>query len=83
MKLGYTPFYDGKQVFLDVNAFFNSHFAVFGNSGSGKSCGTTRVFQNMFQDKRLFPYKSNIILFDSSGEYYNAFSGLNSYLFIK
>ena len=78
MKLGYTPFYDGKQVFLDVNAFFNSHFAVFGNSGSGKSCGTTRVFQNMFQDKRLFPYKSNIILFDSSGEYYNAFSGLNA-----
>ena len=78
MKLGYTPFYDGKQVFMDVNAFFNSHFAVFGNSGSGKSCGTTRVFQNMFQDKRLFPYKSNIILFDSSGEYYNAFSGLNA-----
>ena len=78
MKLGYTPFYEGKEVFLDVNAFFNSHFAVFGNSGSGKSCGTTRVFQNMFHDKRLFPYKSNIILFDSSGEYYNAFSGLNA-----
>ncbi len=78
MKLGYTPFYEGQQVYLDVNSFFNSHFAVFGNSGSGKSCGTTRLFQNMFQDKRLFPYKSNIILFDSSGEYYNAFSGLNA-----
>ena len=78
MKLGYTPFYEGREVYLNVNAFFNSHFAIFGNSGSGKSCGTTRVFQNMFQDRRLFPYKSNIILFDSSGEYYNAFSNLNA-----
>lgn len=78
MKLGYTPFYDGYQVYLDVNSFFSSHFAIFGNSGSGKSCGTTRLFQNMFQDKRLFPYKSNIILFDSSGEYFNAFSNLNA-----
>jgi len=78
MKLGQTPFYDGQQIYLDVNAFFNSHFAIFGNSGSGKSCGTTRLFQNMFHDRRLFPYKSNIILFDSSGEYYNAFSNLNA-----
>ena len=78
MKLGHTPFYEGQQVYLDVNSFFSSHFAIFGNSGSGKSCGTTRLFQNMFQDKRLFPYKSNIILFDSSGEYYNAFSNLNA-----
>ena len=78
MKLGQTPFYEGHQVYLDVNSFFNGHFAIFGNSVSGKSCGTTRLFQNMFQDKRLFPYKSNIILFDSSGEYYNAFSNLNA-----
>ena len=32
----------------------------------------------MFQDERLFPYKSNIIMFDSSGEYYNAFRNLSS-----
>ena len=32
----------------------------------------------MFHDQRLFPYKANILLFDSSGEYYNAFSNLNS-----
>ena len=28
-------------------------------------------------DKRLFPYKSNILIFDASGEYYNAFKDLN------
>ena len=78
MKLGDTPFYDGSSVFLDVNNFFSSHFAIFGNSGSGKSCGISRLFQNMFRDSRLNPCNANIIMLDSSGEYYNAFSNLNS-----
>ncbi len=78
MLLGKSPFYENKDVYMDVNGFFSNHFAIFGNSGSGKSCGVTRIFQNMFEDKRLFPYKSNIILFDSSGEYYNAFKNLST-----
>ena len=77
MKLGVSPFYNDYPVFLDVNNFFSNHFAVFGNSGSGKSCGVSRLFQNMFRDERLYPYKANILLFDSSGEYYNAFRTLN------
>ncbi len=78
MLLGTSPFYNDKDVYMDVNGFFSNHFAIFGNSGSGKSCGVTRVFQNMFEDERLFPYKSNIIMFDSSAEYYNAFKNLSS-----
>jgi len=78
MKLGVSPFYDDFPVFLNVNSFFSNHFAIFGNTGSGKSCGTTRLLQNMFHDERLNPYKANIFIFDSSGEYYNAFSNLNS-----
>ena len=78
MKFGVSPFYNDFPVYLDVNNFFSNHFAIFGNSGSGKSCGVSRLFQNMFHDQRLFPYKANILLFDSSGEYYNAFSNLNS-----
>lgn len=78
MKFGVSPFYNSYPVFLDVNNFFSNHFAIFGNSGSGKSCGISRLFQNMFHDQRLFPYKANILLFDSSGEYYNAFSNLNT-----
>lgn len=77
MKLGVSPFYDDFPVFLDVNNFFSNHFAIFGNTGSGKSCGVSRLFQNMFHDQRLNPYKANILIFDSSGEYYNAFSNLN------
>ncbi len=78
MRLGSTPFYEGSSVFLDVNSFFSSHFAIMGNSGSGKSCGISRLFQNMFHDKRLNPANANIVMLDSSGEYYNAFSNLNS-----
>ena len=78
MRLGNTPFYEGASVFLDVNNFFSSHFAIFGNSGSGKSCGISRLFQNMFHDEKLNPSNANIIMLDSSGEYYNAFSNLNS-----
>ena len=77
MKLGVSPFYDDFPVFLNVNNFFSNHFAIFGNTGSGKSCGTTRLFQNMFHDERLNPYKANVFIFDSSGEYYSAFSNLN------
>ena len=77
MELGVSPFYDDFPVFLDVNNFFSNHFAIFGNTGSGKSCGTTRLFQNMFHDQRLNPYKANIFILDSSGEYYSAFHNLN------
>ena len=77
MHFGVSPYYNDFPVYLDVNNFFSNHFAIFGNSGSGKSCGISRIMQNMFEDERLFPYKSNILLFDSSGEYYNAFKDLN------
>ena len=78
MALGNTPFYEGKPVYLDVNNFFSGHFAIMGNSGSGKSCGISRLFQNMFHDTRLNPCNANIVMIDSSGEYYNAFSNLHS-----
>ena len=78
MPFGVSPFYNDFPVYLDVNTFFSNHFAIFGNSGSGKSCGISRIMQDMFEDQRLFPYKANILLFDSSGEYYNAFKNLST-----
>ena len=54
MKFGVSPFYNDFPVYLDVNNFFSNHFAIFGNSGSGKSCGVSRLFQNMFHDQDYF-----------------------------
>lgn len=77
MPLGVSPFYNDYPVYLNVNNFFSNHFAILGNSGAGKSCGVSRLIQNMFQDKGLYPYKSNMFFFDSSAEYYNAFKDLS------
>ncbi len=77
LNLGVSPFYNDYPVYLDVNSFFSNHFSIIGNSGSGKSCGVSRLIQNLFSNKNLFPYKSNLLFFDSSGEYYNAFKDIN------
>ena len=46
---------------------------IFGNSGSGKSCGVTRIVQNIMQNKDAYAYNANLLFFDSFGEYKNAF----------
>ena len=77
MLLGTSPYYHAAPVFINVNEFFSNHFAIFGNTGSGKTCGICRIVQNLFQNAELFPFRSNLFLFDASGEYYNAFHELN------
>ena len=34
--------------YVKYNDFFSNHFAILGNSGSGKSCGVARILQNVF-----------------------------------
>ena len=77
-KLGKSPLYEDSSIYLPVNSFFSNHFAIFGNTGSGKSCGVSRIFQNMFLDANLKPYNSHFFIFDSSGEYKNAFSHIHN-----
>jgi len=78
LYLGGCPFYNNFPVYLNVNDFFSNHFAIFGNSGSGKSCGIARLIQNVFQNDHALPYRANFILFDISGEYSQAFRNINS-----
>jgi len=77
LQLGGSPFYNNFPVYLNVNDFFSNHFAIFGNSGSGKSCGIARVIQNVFKNDHAQPYRANFILFDISGEYSQAFQNIN------
>jgi len=48
---------------------FAKHLGVLGNSGSGKSCTTTRILQEV-----LDLQQSQVVLFDMHGEYKTAFS---------
>ena len=78
LLLGASPYYNNHPIYLDVNKFFSNHFAIFGNSGSGKSCGLARLMQNVFKNPNVIPYKANFVIFDASGEYTSAFSTINS-----
>ncbi len=78
LLLGRSPFYNGLPVFFNINDFYSNHFAIFGNSGSGKSCGVARLIQNTFSSTTVKPTSANFIIFDVAGEYAQAFSQLSS-----
>ena len=77
LPLGHSPLYDNCPIHVDINELFSNHLAIFGNSGSGKSCGVARLLQNVFHNQKLLPYKANFLIFDAYGEYHNAFMSLN------
>ncbi len=78
-KVGTSSIYKGYEVCADINNLFANHMAVFGNTGSGKSCGVARIVQNIFANPKLISYNANIFIFDAYGEYKTAFANLNQY----
>ena len=76
-NIGVSPLYDDYPIMANVNDMFSNHMAIFGNSGSGKSCGVARLLQNVFTDPALLPYKANFFIFDAYGEYHNSFKNIN------
>ena len=77
LYMGKSLIYDGFNISANINDFFSNHFAIIGNTGSGKSCSVARIFQNLFYRKENVPINSNIILFDVYGEYHAALDRIN------
>lgn len=77
MLLGVSPLYDDYPIRVDINELFSNHMAIFGNTGSGKSCGVSRLLQNLFMTPGFMPYKASFLIFDAYGEYHNAFKDIN------
>lgn len=75
--LGDTHIYDNYPINVRYNDFFSNHFAIFGNTGSGKSCSVARIIQNIFNKQNKVAYKANIFVFDVYGEYNSAFENIN------
>jgi len=75
--IGDSSVYPGIKIGFNINDFFANHFAIFGNSGSGKSWGTSRLIQSIFDKKNATPYNASIFMFDAYGEYHSAFSEIN------
>jgi len=77
IKLGRSFVYKDYPVYLDTNNFFANHFAILGNTGSGKSCFVARMLQGIFYNTKKLPLNTNIFLFDAYGEYQQSFSKIN------
>lgn len=75
--LGKSAIYRSYDVCPNINDLFSNHMCIFGNSGSGKSCGVSRIVQNILSNKNSLIYNANLIFFDSFGEYKNAFKSIN------
>lgn len=78
-KVGQSSIYTDYTVCANINSLFANHMAIFGNTGSGKSCGVARIVQNIFQNPNLVSYNANIFIFDAYGEYKTAFAEINKY----
>lgn len=75
--LGRSSVYTNYRINVGVNNFFSNHFAILGNTGSGKSCTVARLLQNIFTSNNYLPVNANIFIFDAYGEYTNAFSKIS------
>lgn len=76
--LGESSIYKGFNINLPIDDFFANHSAIIGNTGSGKSCGVTRILQNIIINSEKRPVNSHFVIFDAYGEYKNAFTKMNS-----
>lgn len=80
LPIGISPAFSDYHVKINPDKFFGKHAAILGNTGSGKSCTVSAILQELFrhpypENKKL--QSSNIIIFDTNGEYKQAFTDEN------
>jgi len=66
--------YEGYDIALPIDGLINSHIAIFGNTGSGKSNTLAMIFQEFIREMRwrnstAFDERCQIVLFDFNNEY--------------
>lgn len=76
LPIGSSPAFPDFQVKINPDRLFGKHVAILGNTGSGKSCTLTAILQSLFK----FQYNgkhlksAHIVIFDTNGEYKDAFN---------
>lgn len=69
-SLGTISQFEQERLYLNPNKLFAKHIALFGSTGSGKSCTTASILQ-----KVDWLENTHVVLLDLHGEYTPAFSG--------
>lgn len=76
LPIGTSPAFPDYQIKINPDKMFAKHMAILGNTGSGKSCTLAAILQSLFQcqyNGELLK-SSHIIIFDTNGEYKDAFN---------
>lgn len=77
LPVGTSPSFSDYKIKINPDKFFGKHAAILGNTGSGKSCTFASIIQSMFDfdynGKKL--KNAHVIIFDTNGEYKQAFQG--------
>lgn len=80
LVIGSDIYFDKVQINADPNILFGKHCAIFGNTGSGKSCTVTSILQGVYLDRKRLLNASNsklkTIIIDSNEEYSEIFNSI-------
>lgn len=75
--VGTSAIFDDYAVKARIDEFFGGHSAILGNTGSGKSCTVASIIQSIFTKESAFQaLGASFVIFDTNGEYRQAFSKL-------
>lgn len=77
LKLGTSVIFPDYSVKVNIDKFFGFHFAVFGNTGAGKSNTIATIIQEIFRKKDYASKGAKFVFIDSNGEYEQAFSKIS------
>lgn len=77
LPIGKSVIFSDYEVKVNIDKFFGFHFAVFGNTGAGKSNTVARILQNIFAKENYSAKGAKFVIIDSNGEYNKAFLKLN------
>lgn len=78
LTIGTSVIFPDYKVKVKLNDFFGFHFAVFGNTGAGKSNTVAKMIQSIFLKTQYSACGAKFVIFDSNGEYKNAFQEIPS-----
>lgn len=89
VNIGISPLAGNAVVSVDPDKLFGRHFAVLGNTGSGKSCSVAGLIRwsvesakiekiKKGQEQKTVKTNTRFIILDPNGEYTKSFSGLSN-----
>lgn len=78
LSIGSSVIFPDYSVKVNIDRFFGFHFAVFGNTGAGKSNTVATILQRIFLKTNYSARGAKFVIIDSNGEYAQAFSSITA-----